>query len=220
MIQVKSLLLTVLVIASCYSSSPDEGQNIPNQFGTETKQELVLISEEILQKSESGIIVFNEQSLATDSVHILNLDGSIWWKFTFYYKGKFSFPKEFRPLAFHPDYFLLAMEIKSRVNQNEYIVDVGNGLEKKINLEASALKFQNWKYFFQERVFSVFQEDGNLFSLPFGQGEIVGKFKNGIVYKPREVNGDWLKVTWGDEEKSGWVRWRNEKIILELFYFS
>ena len=58
-------------------------------------------------------MVLNEFSRG-DFVRIYNQDGSLWYEFSYFYDdrdGKFDCANdEFRPLAFHPEHFLLVLK--------------------------------------------------------------------------------------------------------------
>ncbi len=73
-----------------------------------------------------GLIVLSKAYGEKDYIHLYNEDGSLWHKFSFYYDdsdGNFEYAfEDFRPFAFNPDYFLLALKcVKKELGRYEVI---------------------------------------------------------------------------------------------------
>ena len=181
-----------------------------------------------------GLIVLNKNYGKEDFVHFYNGDGSLWYRFTFYYDesdGKFEYANDdFSPFAFHADYFVLALKCVRKENgRYEVIVNEETGLRKYVKADDPVLKLETW----EEHILNVFavtfnQEENPLLATPQGQAKKVAV--PDAFFHPVEVKGEWLKVKWdtaeGTERKeprygSGWIRWkRGESLLVELFYFA
>lgn len=180
-------------------------------------------------KNTKGLIVLSDRDSKEDFIRFYNEDGSLWYKFTFYYEdigGKFEENENFRAFAFHRDYFLLALkcvgEDKSRY---EVIVNEETGLKKFVKKDDPTLKFQTW----EDHITKAFAVDFNRDENPLRE-TLEGKIKavelpKEVTFHPVKIEGEWLKVSWdvskhGDNADSGWVKWKeNQKILVELFYF-
>jgi len=179
-----------------------------------------------------GLIVLSKGG--KDFIHIYNEDGSLWHKFTFYYDdsdGKFEYANEnFRPFAFHPDNFLLALKcVRKEAGRCEMIVNEETRLKKYVKADDPSLKFETW----EEHVLNVFAVGFNRKVNPMleaPQGRVKKVTSLDVPFHPVEVRGEWLKVKWdaanGTEKKgakrnSGWIRWKKgARLLVELFYIS
>ena len=155
-----------------------------------------------------------------DTVRILNEDGSLWYKFTFFYDdsdGKWDYPNpDFVPRAFNPDNFLLALDV-IEVSGNQYTVLVNSqtGLRKRIK-KAPIFRLPSWdKYVLTAFSVSFNPIDNPVRVRPQPSARPI-RFVRGADYQPESVDGDWLSVKWGDQgnEKHGWIRWRSGNRLL------
>ena len=177
-----------------------------------------------------GLIVPSERYSKKDFVHIYNEDGSLWHKFSFYYDdrdGKIEYANGgFRPFAFHPDYFLLALKCVRRDDgRYEVVVNEETGLRKYVRAEDPALRFETW----ESHILKVFAVGFDLKENPVlnvPRGRVAKAPAPGAPYHPVEVKGEWLKIRWeaADGRRtagSGWIRWKKgERLLVELFYFA
>lgn len=200
-----------------------------DETNTQKEQQVVQIDENSI-KNTKGLIVLSDRYGKNDFVRIYNEDGSLWYKFTFYYEdsgGQFEENENFRAFAFHRDYFLLALKcVGEDKNHYEVIVNEENGLKKFVKKGDLTLKFETW----EEHILKLFavgfdREKNPLRETPEGQAKIV-ELPNKVTFHPVKIEGEWLKVSWdvakhGDNAGSGWVKWKeNQKILVELFHIS
>jgi len=177
-----------------------------------------------------GLIVLGKGYSNTDFIHLYNRDGSLWHKFTFYYDdsdGNFEYANvDFRPFAFHPDYFVLALKcVRKEAGRYEVLVNEKTGLKKYVKTDDPALRFETW----EEHILKVFSVGFNRKENPVLEAPL-GRVKRVPVpdapFHPVEVRGEWLKVKWeaedmGKKGDAGWIRWkRGERLLVELFYIS
>ena len=176
-----------------------------------------------------GLIVLSDSYSKKDFIHIYNGDGSPWHRFSFYYDdrdGKFDYASDdFRPFAFHPDYFLLAIKcVGKEAGRYEVIVNEEDGLRKYVKADDPSLRFETWESHIL-RVFAVgFNRTRNpVLNAPQGRAKKVSM--PNAPFHPVEVKGEWLRIKWRADsdtgENTGWIRWkRGERLLIELFYFS
>ena len=164
--------------------------------------------------SSIGVLVAQDYG-KKDTVRFLNDNGSIWYKFTFYYDdsdGKWDYPNaDFDPRAFHQDYFLLALDvIEVRGNLYTVVVNEKTGLRKRIK-KARFLRLLTWDQYVLTAFSVTFNSvDNPVRVLPQPSARAI-RFVRGTDYLPEAVQGEWLKLKWGREgaEKHGWIRWRS-----------
>jgi hypothetical protein len=244
------LVLTLLTSSACSTEVADTQVLKPNNqqanrsnerrevnenlAETNTQKEFQVVqSDRNLIKNTKGLIVLDKDRYGkNDFIRFYNEDGSLWYEFTFYYDdsdGVFEYENEnFRPFAFHSDYFVLALkcvgEDKSRY---EVIVNEETGLKKCVKKNDPTLKFETWEDHITEAFAVSFNQEKNpLRKSPEGRVKNLDLPKE-VSFHPVEIKGDWLKVRWDVSKKtkndagSGWVRWReNNNLLVELFYFS
>ncbi|MDQ3634802.1 MAG: hypothetical protein ACR2MD_18570 [Aridibacter sp.] len=159
-----------------------------------------------------------------DFIRFYNEDGSLWYEFTFYYydsDGKFEYENDdFRVFSFHPDYFLLSLRCVSEdKNRYEVIVNEETGLKKYVRKNDKNLKLISWEnYILKTFSIDLKKAKNKVFETPNGK-EIKPNFAKIDRFEAVEIKGDWLKVKWeipNEKEKfeAGWVRWKNDSIIL------
>ena len=234
-------LLTSLLLLSGFCTNRIERQvntNTPLPPTQITQEASASVQEKFPDIGNTiGLIVLNKQGhTKEDFIQFYNQDGSLWYKFTYYYDesdGKFEYANDnFRPFAFHVDYFVLALKCVGKKNgRYEVIVNEETGLRKHVKADDPALKLETW----EEHILNVFavtfnQVDNPLFDAPSGQVKKAVLSNAEPFFHPVEIKGEWLKVKWettdGTERKqsnydSGWIRWKDGKsLLVELFYFA
>jgi len=232
---VRFLLLVSVLLTSCFrinpveqqvSSSTPEASPVIEQISDNIEIEYPVIENTI------GLVVLSDNYEKGDFVEIYNEDGSLWHKLTHYYDdsdGDFEYANEnFRPFAFHPDYFVLALKcVGKKGNRYEVIVNEEKNLKKYVKANAKVLKFETWEQHLL-RLFAVgFNEKENpMLEVPQGQAKKI--LKTDATFHPVEVRGEWLKVKWDTttetqtkeaEQDFGWLRWKKDgKLLIELFH--
>lgn len=215
MVQLKleALLALVLLLTVCASNAEGQVSKTSNSLG------LIVLSESY---SEKGFI------------HIYNDDGSLWHKFTFYYDdsdGEFEYDNvNFRPFAFHPDYFLLALKcVRKEAGRYQVIVNEETRLKKYVKTNDPFLRFETWENHIL-KAFSVGfnRKENPVLNVP--QGRVKKVVMKDSPFHPVGVRGEWLRVKWGvmdgtdgkrAKHNSGWIRWKKgDRLLIELFYIS
>ncbi len=209
MTRLKSLLSLILLLSFCASGVEGQVSTTSNSLG------LIVLSRSYSNKA---------------FIHIYNADGSLWHRFTFYYDdsdGKLEYANEnFRPFAFHPDYFLLALKcVRKETGRYEVIVNEETGLKKYVKADDPSLRFETWGGHIL-KVFAVGfnRKENPVLNAP--QGRVKKVAIPDVPFHPVEVRGEWLKIKWeaankGARNDSGWIRWkRGERLLVELFYVS
>ncbi len=201
---------------------------VGSQSNSKTKGEKWLEGDRVRRKfidDTRGVIVLDGDKYKRDSfVQIYNSDGSLWYKFSYYYDdsdGKYDYDNEnFRPFAFHPDYFVLAMTCLSE-NDSDYevIVNEKTELRKFVRKSDASLKFETW----EDLILSSFSVDFDRMSNPLRES-IQGKLMvvdSEVNFHPLEIRGEWIKVRVGDSKRCGWVKWKeNGSLQIELYFFA
>src|SRR5687767_7838046 len=136
---VPRLLLVSLVL---FAGSPN-----PDLFShsrARNSSSLVVIAtpqgvKEVSIENTTGVITVNEKTLSSraEKLQFFNEDGSLWYEFSFYEDNtdhRFNQAKaEFRPFAFHQDYFLLALKCAGEdANRFQVVVNEGTQLKRFI----------------------------------------------------------------------------------------
>jgi len=161
-----------------------------------------------------GVVVLGDYT-ERDTVKLYNDDGSLWYRFTYYYDdsdGKWDYPnEEFRPRAFHPDYFSLGLDVVADVG-TAYVVVVNNdtGVKKRIP-KAPFLRFVTWEQYVLGSFAVSFDTASNpIRTAPRAKASVVRHDREDVDH-PVLIQGDWLRVRWGREGawSYGWLRWRN-----------
>jgi hypothetical protein len=167
----------------------------------------------------------------TDFIKFYNADGSLWYEFTFYYDdsdGKFEYKNDnFRAFAFHPDHFLLSVRcVGEDKDRYQVIVNEETGLKKYVSKNEKNLMLESFgKHLLKTFSIDLEKEKNKIFETRNGK-ELKLDFEKIDRFEAVEVKGDWLKVKWElpdrkEEYKSGWVRWKeNEIILIDWFYFA
>lgn len=234
MTKILGFILILLAFRDCSTETMSNKvfKENSNKTNSQSMQQGEKTQETTLENS-LGVISLNEKGYGKDKfINIYNQDGSLWYKFTFYYNdsdGKFEYANEnFKPFAFHPDYFVLALKCVSEdESRYEVIVNEETGLKKFVRKDDPTLKFETWEEHIPKAFAVGFnQEENPLRETPEGKVKAIDLPKE-ATFHPVEIKGEWLKVSWSNSKKAeknnkfGWVRWReNNKILVELFYLS
>ncbi|MEO8648323.1 MAG: hypothetical protein ABI539_04075 [Acidobacteriota bacterium] len=203
-----------------------------NVIKTSTQNDLQTVqADKTSIKNTKGLIVLSDKYGKNDFVRFYNEDGSLWYEFTYYYDdsdGKFEYENaNFEPFAFHPDYFVLALKcVGEDKGRYEVIVNEDTGLKKFVKKDDPTLKFQTWdEHITKAFAVSFNREENPLREMPEGKIKVVELPKE-ATFHPVKVQGEWLKVNWEvakhvDHAGFGWIKWKeNQKLLIELFYFS
>jgi hypothetical protein len=233
-VKIASLVLIVLAFGACSTEAVDN-QIYKKSITKANAQKMQpdKQSQKTDVENSLGVVSLNEKGYGKDKfIHIYNQDGGIWYRFTYYYDGsdgKFEYANEnFNPFAFHPDYFVLALKcVGEDENRYEVIVNEEKGLKKFVRKDDATLKFETWeKHILKTFAVDFDREQNPLRETPEGQVKDFVLPKE-ATFHPVEVNGEWLKIRWDSSKKAvkndkfGWVKWKeNNKILIELFYFS
>lgn len=156
--------------------------------------------------SSSGLIVLSENYNKKDFIQIYNQDGSLWHKFSFYYDdsdGKFDYENDdFKPFAFHPDYFLLTLKcVGKEANRYEVIVNERTRLKKFVKTDDLALRFETWEDHIL-KLFSISFDQTKNPMLETLQGQMKNVALPNMPFHPVEVKGEWLKIKWDTSNKT------------------
>ncbi len=212
---------------SVITENPQESSPVIEQPSNNVEIEFPVIENTI------GLVVLSDNYDNGDFVQIYNKDGSLWHKFTYYYDdsdGEFEYANEnFRPFAFHPDYFVLALKCVGKKNGlYEVIVNEETNLKKYVKANDKVLKLETWEKHLLGLFAVGFDEKENpMLEVP--QGRAKKLITPDATFHPVKVKGDWVKVKWETTPKTetkeaeqdfGWIRWKKDgKLILELFNF-
>lgn len=171
-----------------------------------------------------GVVTLGDNYDKYDTIKLFNKDGSLWYKLSYFYDdsdGKFEYGNtDFRPLAFHPDKFVLALGVVNQ-SQNEYevVVNKETSATKLIKREPF-LRFLTWEEYVAQAFSVSFDSELNPILLePKESGAAVLSYAPDVLYHPVEVKDEWLKVEWqvGDSWKNGWIKWKvKNKLIIDI----
>lgn len=189
----------------------------------------------VIEGKKGLVVLADGYNKPNDFLRFYNEDGSLWYEFTFYYDdsdGKFEYENdEFRPYAFHPDNFLLALKyLDEDASRFKVVVNEDKGLVKYVNKADKNLQFQTWEAHILKAFSIKFNEKENpLREMPDGK---IKKFdySNHQIFDAVEIQGEWLKVKWNTESNTdsgqsktdfGWIKWKqNEKLLISWSYFA
>jgi hypothetical protein len=174
-----------------------------------------------------GIIVVNKSYTKKDTIKLYNDNGSLWYKFSFYYDdsdGKFDYPnEEFLPQGFNPDYFVLSLAVIDKDSTGyQVIVNKETGLEKRIR-KASFLEFLTLEQYVISAFSISFNYQKNLIlEKPSNEAKII-PFVKDTFYHPVKIQGEWLQIKWGIENEwhYGWIKWKDiDTILIEVHLYA
>lgn len=171
-------------------------------------------------KEYAGVVTINNKAQFSDGFDfkIYKEDMSLWKAVRF---SPSLVSADVKPYMFNYDNYLLIFKCVGKTNDHfKIVVNESAHALKLISANEKNLIFHTWEQHILNDVFSV---DFNLTQNPLRekpQGKSVSKpgDKNHI-YHPTKIEGDWLKVK-DDEDKEGWIKWRDEKgcLMVNLFY--
>lgn len=180
-----------------------------------------------------GVVSLDPSGYKKNSqLRFFNKDGSLWYLYSF--AGDTGVPSiaraDFKPFAFHADYFLLVMKcVKRHVNGWEVIVNEATGLTKFVRVEDRNLKFETWGDHILKLFAVEFDQSVNpVRTLPSGRGNAVG-LADKMIFRPVQIRGNWLKIRVESPDngkgragvRTGWIKWRDVKdLLIEPFYFA
>jgi hypothetical protein len=167
-----------------------------------------------------GIVTFGAGYHATDTISVLNADGTVWHQFSFLDGFNLVDKNRFLPQICDPDYLDLVISVvSSKGTRYEIIADEETGLRKFVIADNKKLKFESYQNYILHRVIG-FDSKTNPPRKTIN-GEILNDCKSDrssiISFK-----GDWIKIELYDEvaktETSGWLRWRKGSKLLIWLY--
>ena len=180
-----------------------------------------------------GVVSLNPTGYKENSqLRFFNKDGSLWFEYSFY--GDAGVPasarSDFKPFAFHPDYFLLVVKcVKRYTDRWEVIVNETTRLTKFVRVEDRNLEFETWEDHILKLFAVNFDQSVNpLRTAPSGRGNSI-HLADKMIFRPMQVRGNWLKLRAESPEnvslrsgvRTGWIKWRDAKeLLIEPLYFS
>lgn len=231
-IQISWVFVMSLFLICCSSEGVNTQVSATKDVSPSPKRTIEKNTNNITSIANSkGLIVLSNKYGKGDFVRMYNADGSLWYEFTYYYDdadGNFEYAnEEFAPFSFHPDNFVLALKcVGEDANNYEVIVNEQKGLTKFVKKDDPTLQLETWENHIVKRFAVDFIKEVNpLRETPEGVTKITN-LPSGTTFHPVEIEGDWLKVRWGDSPADknvniGWVRWKeNDVILIELFSMS
>ncbi|QKJ31807.1 hypothetical protein HQ865_19225 [Mucilaginibacter mali] len=192
-----------------------------------TKQSVLVPSKHQNKISEGlvdgcyGIVAINEKQSFKDtfSFNLYNIDKTLWKRIIFSADSN-SVPHVV-PYALKCENFVMMFRCTA-VGDGFYkvITDENKKTEKLISVREKFLVFEKWPQHILKHAFAVdFSTSYNPLRSDTTGGAKRLRFNNNQNFHPVEIKGYWLKVK-DDNEKGGWVRWRNEKgeLLVTVFY--
>jgi len=220
-LSILSIILVFLLFTNCVDKTHKESSKV-NTALKKINDSLIKINNSV------GVLTLSDKYSEKDTIKIYNEDGTLWYKFSYFYDdsdGEYDYyNKDFSPLAFHPDYFLLALNV-SKIEKNRYevVVNKNTQLKKYINKEESFLEYENWK----EHVLNVYAVDFDSEQNPLRKKPNIKatqiSYISDNLYQPKRIEGNWLQVTWKEKRKTyfGWIIWKEDhKLLIELLYLN
>ncbi|QTY27568.1 hypothetical protein [Flavobacterium sp. CS20] len=179
--------------------------------------------------NKNGLITLKKDFNIADTLEILNEDGTIWYQFSFKYNdsdGKYDFYNEsFRPFAFHPDTFTLALRTTStRDNFYKVVVNEETGLEKFIDIKnQEPLVFYTWRDYILNAYSVEFNDKENPILETIAGKPLEINSSNNYHISPKEIQDNWLKLEVklieSNKTYSGWIKWKDldtGKILIKV----
>ncbi len=174
--------------------------------------------------SKTGFLCNNSSESGKSIVTIYNLDGTPYLKFSLLSDTNPKFNQSFRPYAINIPEDIFVIEVLAE-DENVYKVAIGEGQEKYIKKIDSSLKYYSFEEFILEYDYFSIKYDhlkNPIYkSLSENDSIISEKQVYGFEIRGIEIKDDWLKVSIRDvesyngEEKTGWLRWKqNEKLLI------
>ena len=141
-----------LAVASADNQRHSMVLNTSRLVGLSTSGQAQTIIDQNSIKNTIGVITLNDQRIENrdkDIIQIYNQDGSLWYEFSFYDDSDRKFDGsnlDFRPFAFHQDYFLIVLKcVGADANRYEVVVNESTGLRKYVRKNDRTFMFQTWE---------------------------------------------------------------------------
>lgn len=178
--------------------------------------------------SIKGVITLGTNFNIADTISIYNIDGSLWYRFSFEYDdsdGIYDFyNKEFNPFAFNPDYYTLALKVVSMEIPEvcNVIVNEDSGLQKIIKLNSSSgLEFKNFEEYILSSSSISFDPEVNELLDDIEGSPLVLLAINNITVIPLKIRKDWMEVRVrnnnSNTDQVGWIKWKMDgKMLISL----
>lgn len=224
-----TVLLTFIVFVSTVVN-PDLSRQ-PKDLNTSGWAVTSTLGERNSLEDAIGVITLNKKTYSrATKLQFFNEDGTLWYEYSFYdddpnhnldrAKGGFE------PFSFHQDYFLLALKCVGE-DASRYLVVVNETtrLKKYVRKHDAGFQFQTWQQHILDLFAVGFDRSNNPLRMsPTESVQAIRLLSTDVIFHPRQIKGDWLKVSWNISDKKvryGWVKWRgNGKLLVELFYFA
>lgn len=231
-----AVLASACTTASDSSRSGPAGPDLPEKEASPPRTAVDRFRKDI--GDSKGVIVLTDDYGEDDTVRIYDKGGALWYEFSYYDESAFdeleSINTDFRPFAFHPDYLLLAMRVVSEDTAlYEVVVNEEKDLRKFVRKDDENLEFEP----FEKHILSVYAVDFDPKTNPLrespGGEPLKGDFSKVPIFKPANVDGEWLEVVFRIPETEGgnsndaaekgpsrgWIRWRDGSYLtVALFY--
>lgn len=224
----------VLFATICCVDDRSKQTAVTNSFEAKPEMQRNIPEGKLNIKNTIGVVVLNK-FVKGDFVRFYNADGSLWYEFSYFYDdsdGKFDYPNDdFRPFAFHQDYFLLVLKCTERSDKFlEVVVNEETGLRKYVKANDRVLKLKRWEEFVLSVYAVKFDREANpILQAPNGQPNNVA-IPSDANFRPVETDGDWLKIRCDAAAEpagkpkpngGGWIRWKSAgKLLVDFSYFA
>lgn len=194
----KQLIITLLLVLSLSSGFESIGQDL----GPE--------------------VITLGQSFQDGPVTLMNEDGSFFCAIGF--NSEKEIPGNFFPIAFHPDYYLLTLEVKEKLESDRFLVFINENETKIIQTTPGKVVFENWEEHLENRVsyVTVNTQQTPLYVRPNENIGMAIRSDNSTLFKVHKVKGSWMKVRFVSSEEStkgGWIQWKEENKITAAFHY-
>lgn len=209
------VLLLGLPQSACFGGSSGKELRAPES----TQAESTTIGRSV------GVLVLSGNYERTDTLKLLNDDGSVWYSFNWFYEegGKFEPNPSFLPRAFHPDHFLLTLDVVALTGSGyRVIVNEETGLEKNVQ-KPSFLNFLTWEQYVLTSFAVEPDYEKNPIRLSPDASAPPLSAKPAGPFHPIKIEGEWLQIRWtlGDDSSYGWIRWRDSsRLLVEIYRLS
>lgn len=148
---------------------------------------------------------------------ILNEDGTIWKKIALH---DTYHDNEFEPYSLIPEYNRVKLRIVGKVNDMyKVIVNEEKMTYKFVKVSDKNFIFQDMDHFIIDTAFIEFDPETNLLYSKADTLSTKVKYDSEANYIPIEVKKEWMKLQNIENNKYGWIRWKNtsnEVIVNQL----
>lgn len=162
---------------------------------------------EFILKADNNFLKLKEPSSGNMSFVLLNEDGTIWKKITLY--DTFE-DNDFKPYSLIPEYNKVKLRIVEKVNDMyKVIVNEEKMIYKYIKISDKNFIFQDMDHFIIDTAFIEFDPEANPLYTKADTLSKQVKYDSEANYIPIEVKKEWMKLQNIDNNKYGWIRWKN-----------